>query len=196
MSAPIFSYNKPVGAIIPAALWYCHCWLFVMISKVAGTFILCACDVDKSQISTVLLSGPDISQPNCGDTAGEKTKPSSFKLMISSDFSKACSAGKGPHTSLSFHCRRCFCWGSIICYSLLWNLFQLSQITLLSSHYSLHFHNIHTPHIYIQTHTCKTECILKGFIIPLASIISTVLNLEGTVCISTVLFTLFLDNSN
>lgn len=54
----------------------------------------------------------------------------------------------------------------------------------------------HTPHIYIQTHTCKTECILKGFIIPLASIISTVLNLEGTVCISTVLFTLFLDNSN
>lgn len=79
--------------------------------------------------------------------SGEKTKPSSFKLMISSDFSKACSAGKGPHTSLSFHYRRCFCWGSIIFYSWLWNLFQLSQITLLSSHYSLHFHNIHTPHI-------------------------------------------------
>ncbi len=114
----IYSHKQQsLGITVPAAPWYWHYWLFVMISKVAGTFILCVCDVDKSQISVLLLSGPDISQPNHWGTAG-KTKPFSVKLIIIGDFSGTSSAGKGPPTSCSHLRWRCFCCKEHHCYIL------------------------------------------------------------------------------
>lgn len=67
-----------------------------MISKAAGTFMVCVCDVDQSETSVLLLSGPGVSQPHHwgGGTIH-------VKLIIISDFSRASSTSEGPPTSRS-----------------------------------------------------------------------------------------------
>lgn len=76
----------------------------------------------------------------------QKKKGIHIQLIIISDFSRACPAGKGPPTS-HLTAGGAFVGESItlVFYSWLWNLFQLSQITLLLSHYRALLYHIHRP---------------------------------------------------
>ena len=154
--------QQSLGITVPAALLYWHYWLFVMISKAAGTFMVRVprdCWQESNIIPFLVCAWRVTTPPKKTKKKTKQNKGIHTELIIISCFSGVSFTGRGPPASRSRSTRWSFyCWSiMLIFYSWLWNRFHSAQITLLLCYHSPPLSHTHT-HICTHAHTCTHTC--------------------------------------